>query len=249
VPWSSIVVENGDTTTTPFSIGESSSRTTVMTGQAVKTAAENAKQQILALAAPILEATTDELTLRGNRVYVVDDPSNGMDLRTVLRRAPDAIIGTATTNPTLEGEARIAFCAHFAEVDVDTRTGLVRIVRYLAAHDSGQIISPMTAESQIQGGVHMGIGQALFEEMDWEPITGRPYKTGYHFAHILTHLESPKIDVHFIDMVDPYGPFGAKVVGEPPITAVCGAIANAVYNAIGVRVRELRCRHTECWPL
>ena len=90
--------------------------------------------------------------------------------------------GAATTNPTLDGMSRIAFCAHFAEVAVDTRTGLVRVIRYLAVHDSGQIISPMTAESQVQGGVHMGLGQALFEEMDWEPITGRPYKTGYHFG-------------------------------------------------------------------
>jgi xanthine dehydrogenase molybdenum-binding subunit len=161
-----------------------------------------------------------------------------MELPAVLRRAPEAIIGTATTNPELRGQARLSFCAHFAEVEVDTRTGLVRVVRYVAAHDSGQIISPLTAESQIQGGVHMGIGQALFEEMNWERLTGRPYKIGYHYAHVLTHLESPPVQVHFVDVVDPYGPYGAKPVGEPPITAVCGAIANAIFNAIGARVRE-----------
>jgi CO/xanthine dehydrogenase Mo-binding subunit len=100
------------------------------------------------------------------------------------------------------------------------------------------VISPLTAESQVQGGVHMGIGQALFEEMSWERTTGRPYKIGYHYGHVMTHLESPTVQVHFIDLVDPYGPFGAKVVGEPPITAVPATIANAIFNATGARVRE-----------
>ena len=81
--------------------------------------------------------------------------------------------------------------------------------------------------------------QALFEELNWEPITGRPYKTGYHFAHILTHLESPNVQVHFVDMVDPYGPFGAKPVGEPPVIPGGAAVANAVSAACGARVTEL----------
>jgi CO/xanthine dehydrogenase Mo-binding subunit len=239
VPWSSIDVVNGDTTTTPFSIGESSSRTTVMTGYAVQTAAENAKRQILELAAPLLEVTPAELDLRNNQVFVAEDPSQSIPLRTALRRAPEAIIGTATTNPNTPGMARVSFSANFAEVEVDTRTGLVKVLRYVAAHDSGQIISPLTAESQVQGGVHMGIGQALYEEMSWELFTGRPYKVGYHFGHTLTHLESPYVQVHFVDLIDPYGPFGAKVVGEPPNTAVPGTIANAIFNATGARVREL----------
>jgi CO/xanthine dehydrogenase Mo-binding subunit len=239
VSWSKIVVENGDTTTTPFSIGESSSRTTVMTGWAVKVAADNARSQIFELAAPLLEVAPEELTLRQDRVFVTADPAQAMPLSTVMRRAPEAIIGTATTNPQLEGQARLSFCADFAEVEVDTRTGLVRVLRYVAAHDSGQIISPLTAESQVQGGVHMGLGQALFEEMSWERRTGRPVKMGYHFAQVLTHLESPPVQVHFVDNVDPYGPFGAKVVGEPPITAVCGVVANAIFNATGARVREI----------
>lgn len=241
VPWSSIDVVNGDTTTTPFSIGESSSRTTVMTGYAVQTAAENAKRQILELAAPQLEVSPEALDIRNNQVFVIEEPSQALPLRTVLRRAPEAIIGTATTNPAEQtrGMARVSFAANFAEVEVDTRTGLVKVLRYVAAHDSGQIISPLTAESQVQGGVHMGLGQALYEEMSWELFTGRPYKTGYHFGHVLTHLESPQVQVHFVDLVDPYGPFGAKVVGEPPNTAVPGTIANAIFNATGARVREL----------
>ncbi len=239
VPFSSIEVENGDTTTTPFSIGESSSRTTVMTGQAVQTAAENAKKQILELAAPLLEVSAGELNIRNNSVFVADDPAQALPLATVLRGTPDALIGTATTNPTLQNLARLSFCADFAEVEVDTRTGLIKVLRYVAAHDAGQVISPLTAESQVQGGVHMGISEALFEELSWEPRTGRPYKLGYHYAHVMTHLESPLVQVHFVENVDPYGPFGAKVVGEPPITAVPAAIANAVFNATGARVRDL----------
>jgi xanthine dehydrogenase molybdenum-binding subunit len=85
----------------------------------------------------------------------------------------------------------------------------------------------------------MGIGQALFEEMSWDRRTGRPIKNGFHYAQIMTHLESPQVDVHFVDNVDPYGPFGAKVVGEPGNTPTPGAIANAVFNATGARVYEL----------
>jgi CO/xanthine dehydrogenase Mo-binding subunit len=239
VPWSSIEVVNGDTTTTPFSIGESSSRTTVMTGWAVKAAAEHARQQLFELAAPLLEAAPEELAARDNVIFVADDPARSIPLPRVASRAAEAIIGSATTNPELKDQARMSFAAHFAEVAVDTRTGLVRVLRYVAAHDSGQIINPLTAESQVQGGVLMGLSQALFEEMSWERRTGRPIKTGYHFAHVLTHLEAPPIQVHFVDVVDPYGPYGAKVLGEPPNTPVPGTIANAIFNAIGVRVREI----------
>ncbi len=239
VPWDAIDVVNGDTTTTPFSIGESSSRTTVMTGWAVKTAAEDARQQLFQLAAPLLDAAPEELAARAGVIYVADDPDRNVPLARVAARALEAIIGNATTNPELKDMARESLAAHFAEVEVDTRTGLVRVLRYVAAHDSGQIINPLTAESQVQGGVHMGIGQALFEELGWDRRAGRPIKLGFHYAEILTHLESPPVQVHFVDNVDPYGPFGAKVVGEPGNTAVPGAIANAIFNATGVRVYEL----------
>jgi CO/xanthine dehydrogenase Mo-binding subunit len=129
VSWDAIDVVNGDTTTTPFSIGESSSRTTVMTGWAVKTAAEEAKQQLFKLAAPLLEAEPEELAARGSVVYVADDPARSVPLARVAARAPEAIIGNATTNPELREMARESLAAHFAEVEVDTRTGLVRVTR------------------------------------------------------------------------------------------------------------------------
>jgi xanthine dehydrogenase molybdenum-binding subunit len=210
-----------------------------MTGWAVKTAAEDAQQQLFDLAAPMLEAAPEELAARAGAIYVTDDPERRVALARVAAKAPEAIIGNATTNPTLKDLARESFAAPFAEVEVDTRTGLVRVLRYVAAHDSGQVINPLTAESQIQGGVHMGISQALMEEVGWERRTGRPIRLGFHFAHVLTHLESPPVQAHFVDNVDPYGPFGAKVVGEPGITATPATIANAVFNANGVRVYEL----------
>src|SRR5205085_6397780 len=113
-----IDVVNGDTTTTPFSIGESSSRTTVMTGWAVRTAAESAKQELFKLAAPLLEAAPEDLAARGGRIYVADDPSRSIALRQAAAKAPEAIIGNATTNPELKDLARESFAAHFAEVEV-----------------------------------------------------------------------------------------------------------------------------------
>ena len=106
-------------------------------------------------------------------------------------------------------------------------------------HDSGRVINPLTATSQIKGGVTMGIGMALHEELLYDKSTGIPVNPGYYGAKVMTHLDAPDIEVHFIEPDDAYGPYGAKTLGEPPMIPVVGAIANAVFNATGIRVKEL----------
>src|SRR5205809_7917513 len=115
-------------------------------------AADDALRQLFALAAPLLDAAPEALAARDNLIYVADDPARAVPLPRVAARADEALIGNATTNPELKDLARESLAAHFAEVEVDTATGLVRVLRYVAAHDSGQIINPLTAESQAQGG-------------------------------------------------------------------------------------------------
>ncbi|HEY1267865.1 MAG TPA: molybdopterin cofactor-binding domain-containing protein, partial [Candidatus Binatia bacterium] len=113
------------------------------------------------------------------------------------------------------------------------------LMRYVAAHDSGTIINRLTAASQVKGGVVQGIGMAFTEELVIDTPTAVPINPNYRDAKVPTHLEVPEIEVLFVDSSDPYGPFGGKPVGEPPITASVGTIANAVFNATGKRFKEL----------
>jgi len=151
----------------------------------------------------------------------------------------EVLIAESTPNPRLEGMARYAFAVHFVEVEVDTELGGVRALKYLAMHDSGRIINPLTAASQVKGGVIQGLGMALHEELLYDENTGVPLNPGYYGARVMTHVDVPNVEVHFVETEDAYGPFGAKAVGEPPIVPVVGAVSNAVFNAIGKRIKEL----------
>lgn len=167
------------------------------------------------------------------------DPAQKIPLNKALRRVRSEIIGRATTNPAWKDVEGKSFAAHFCEVEVDIFTGHVNITRYVAAHDSGTIINRLTAESQIKGGVVQGIGMALTEELLIDRPTAIPISPNYRDAKVPTHLEAPEVEVIFIEPYDPYGPFGGKVVGEPPITPAVATVANAIFNATGKRFKEL----------
>jgi CO/xanthine dehydrogenase Mo-binding subunit len=148
-------------------------------------------------------------------------------------------VATATPEPALKEAARYSFAAHFVEVEVDTELGHVRVLKYVAAHDSGRIVNPLTATSQVKGGATMGIGMALHEELLYDPGTGIPLNAGYYGARVMTHRDAPEVEVIFVETEDPYGPFGAKALGEPPIIPSVAAVANAIFNAIGRRIKDL----------
>jgi len=239
IPLNQIQLTNGDTDVTPFSIGESSSRTTAFTGTAVIAAAEDVRKQVFKIAAPQLKAAAEDLDLKNGSVFVKSDPSRSVPLNRALSRVGSGLIGRATTNPEMKGVEGKSFAADFAEVEVDVFTGHVQVTRFVAAHDSGTIINRLTAESQIKGGVVQGIGMALTEQLLIDRPTGIPITPNYRDAKVPTHLETPEIEVIFIETLDPYGPFGAKVVGEPPIVPAVAAVANAIFNATGTRMREI----------
>ena len=156
-----------------------------------------------------------------------------------LPEANAILTAAANTNPSLNGVARFSFVAHFAEVEVDTELGHVRVTKYVAAHDSGRVVNPLTAESQVKGGVTMGIGMALHEELLYDRASGLALNTGYYGARIMTHRDTPEVEVLWVQTDDPYGPYGAKTLGEPTIIPSPAAVANAIYNAIGKRVKDL----------
>ena len=157
-----------------------------------------------------------------------------------LPKGSDLLTASATPEPMqLRNLNRSSFVAHFAAVAVDTETGHVQVEKYVAAHDSGRIINPMTAESQVKGGAAMGMGMALHEQLLYDKRSGQPLTAGFYGARIPTHLDIPEVEVIWVETDDPYGPFGAKTLGEPTIIPSVGAIANAIYNAIGRRIKEL----------
>ena len=206
VALSKVTVVWGDTDRCPYSVGESGSRTTIMTGYAVIQAAADIKKQIAEKGMPT-----------GGSV----------------------LIASATPSPRLEGKVRSSFGAHFVEVEVDTELGGVRITKYTTVHDCGRIMNPLTAVSQIQGAAIQGIGQALHENLVYDSHSGQPLSAGYYFDRVPTHQDAPPIEVTFIESDDGYGPFGAKSMGEAGIILSPAAVANAVFNAIGRRMKDL----------
>jgi CO/xanthine dehydrogenase Mo-binding subunit len=133
----------------------------------------------------------------------------------------------------------MCFGAHFVEAEVDTQLGDVRLTKYVAVHESGRILNPLPARDQIRGAVIQGIGQALHEDLHYDPRNGHPLNAGYYGARHVTHLDVPDVEVEFIQTDDGHGPFGAKTVGEAGIIIAPAAVANAIYNATGVRMKDL----------
>lgn len=156
-----------------------------------------------------------------------------------LPQGDNVLVANADSNPTLKGVARYSFGAHFVEVEVDTELGTVRVIRYLAVQDSGRIINALAARSQLKGGSVQGIGMALHEELHYDPRSGAPLNAGYYGARVATHRDVPDVEVIYVETADPYGPFGAKGMGEMCIVPSVAAVANAIFNAINRRMKDL----------
>jgi len=206
VPLERVDVVWGDSDRCPYSVGESGSRTTIMTGYAVVEAARDLQRQIAERGMPT-----------GDGV----------------------LIASATPTPSTQGRQRLCFGAHFVEMAVDVELGHVRITKYVAVHESGRILNPRPARDQIRGAVLQGVGMALREDLLYDARNGQPLTAGYYGARHLTHLDVPEIEVTFIETDDGFGPFGAKTVGEAGIILAPSAVANAIFNATGRRMKEL----------
>jgi CO/xanthine dehydrogenase Mo-binding subunit len=150
------------------------------------------------------------------------------------------LVASATPTPTIDGrKTRNAFGAHFVEVEVDTDLGHARVTKYVAVHDCGRLMNPLTATSQIKSAAIQGIGMTLHEDLIYDRRNGQPLTAGYYGDRIATHRDAPEIEVIFIESDDGYGPYGAKSMGESGIVLSPAAVANAVYNALGRRMKDL----------
>ena len=236
-----IVTVFGDSATTPEAPITAGSTATFSTGSALVRAAAEVRRQLLDLASDGLEAPVLELDIREGQVFVKSDPERSMALTDVAARMDgDAITEEVTIQVPGSSDYIVnSFGAHFAEVEVDTDTGRVRVVRYVAAQDSGRIMNPRMALNQVEGAVSQMLGFALSEELVTDGPTGVTLNASYLEHKSPTIMDYPDIQVIFADTVDPVGPMGAKGLGEVPCPGVAPAIANAVYDALGIRLTEL----------
>ena len=252
VPYDRISLVNNDTDVTPWDVGCHASRTTFICGNAALIAARDARNQLLEAASEVFEISPGDLDIYDGVIFPKDAPSKGMPFEKVIRRkhfqsGGDLIIGKGFYDPptTLLSpkdshgnvSAAYTFAGQAVEVEVDTETGQVEVINASVAHDIGKIINPVGLEGQIEGGVVMGLGYALFEESEIEE--GRVINPTFADYHLSTSLDAPPLQIKMVETDDPEGPFGAKGIGECASIALAPAIANAVYDAVGVRLYSL----------
>jgi xanthine dehydrogenase YagR molybdenum-binding subunit len=233
----SIKIGNSDFPWAPISGG---SLTTPSVAPAVRDAALKAAEYLKSLASKKLNAPPADLVLEGKKVALKSDPAKAIEIRELARTFPRPARFHGERSEHSSAFAFQTFGAHFAEVEVDTETGKVRVKRVVAAHDVGRVINRQTAESQVVGGITQGLSAGLFEEKVMDPETGTMVNPNLHDYKIATALDIPDIEPVFADVVDDrLNNLGTKGLGEPPRIPASAAIANAVFNAIGVHLGEI----------
>jgi CO/xanthine dehydrogenase Mo-binding subunit len=224
-----------------------------MSGNAALQAAERARDIVATHAAKKLGVGVTRLSFAENRVFDVEDPEKGMTFAeaVVLAEAAQGTVGTvgSYTPPRSPGRYRGAgvgpspaysYSAAVAEVEVDPESGIVRVPKIWIAHDVGQCINPVTVMGQVEGSIYMGLGEVLMEEMAYRGDRNVVHKIPSLLEYKSpTTLEMCDVETYLIEDPDPNGPFGAKEVGQGPLLPVPPAVANAVFDAVGVRVDEV----------
>jgi xanthine dehydrogenase molybdenum-binding subunit len=221
-----------DTERTPPAHITAGSSTTITSGAAVQLAAEDARRHLLERAAAVMQTPT--VRMEGGQLVSAVDPRQRRDFVAVVTGMPADLVGMAQVTSGSRDYLINAFAAHFAEVEVDMHSGRIRVIRYVAAHDSGRIIHPRMAENQVSGGVLQFLGIALREELYLDTRSGVTLNPSFLEHKSTSIVDFPPIEVLFPATPDPLGPYGAKALGEPPVVPVMAAVANAVANATGV---------------
>ncbi len=234
-----IVFCDVDTDICDYDLGTRASRMTYICGEAVRRTAENLKTRIFATASQMLNCPVSALRIENGRVCRNHAPEFSISLGEVAAFEERRCKQLSATESYRATENPGSFAAHFAEVEIDTLTGAVTVLDYLAAHDLGHAINPLLVEGQIHGGIQMGMGYALFEDIDIDPVSGRMKGDRFSRYHMANAPEMPPIDILLVEKNEPTGPFGAKAVGEIATIPVAPAIVNAVNHALGTRLSEL----------
>ena len=237
-----IIITSGDTDITPFDVGAYASSTTIISGGAVKKAAAKVRAQVLEMAAKMLDAPVDQLDCANNEVFTTcpcrkSVKMGDLAMQAMYKEKLQIMDGASHFNT----DSPPPFCATFAEVEVDTETGQVHVVHLATAVDPGTAINPMQAEGQVEGAVAQGLGYALTEELVLDSA-GRPLNPNFLDYKMYGPQDMPKLTTILVETDEPLGPYGAKSISEVPINGPAPAIANAIFHAVGVRIRKLPIR-------
>ncbi|TEB11686.1 xanthine dehydrogenase subunit XdhA [Pelotomaculum propionicicum] len=235
------LISEQDTEITPFDTGAYASRQTYISGMAVKKAAAEIKDKVLRHCGLMTGISPQSLDIAD--AWVVDH--KGARVMPLAEVALDGyynlacaapftadVTNSATTNP-------LSYGCTFAEVEVDLATGKVKVLEIYNVHDSGKIINPQLAEGQVHGGVSMGLGYALYEQMIFDPATGEPLNNNLLDYKLMTAADTPEIGPAFVETDEPTAPYGNKSMGEPPVMSPAPAVRNAILDATGVKFNQL----------
>ncbi len=254
VPLEWVSVVSADTELTPYDGGSTGSRVTYIASRAVELAVAQARKPLLEVASERLGVPPEELESGDGKIWVRGDPARSIGIDTAANEcyfrkavvpvgaasysaqiaAPDPETGQRKGRPVYPS---YIYATHIAEVEVDTETGEVEVLRFVAAHDSGTVVNPLLTQGQINGGIALGIGYALTEQMLFRE--GRLMNPNFMDYVIPTALDVPDIQVVFCEVPDPASPHGVKAVGEASVVPTAPAVINAICDAVGVRIYDL----------
>jgi 4-hydroxybenzoyl-CoA reductase alpha subunit len=246
-----VEVSRADTDLTTFCLGAFASRLTYISGNAVKNAATNVKQQLFEQAAEMLEANPEDLICHDGRISVKGAESKSVTVADVARArlfrhngAPIVGSGSFDADSVLPDSTRFGnesgaynYGVQAAYVEVDRRTGQVKVLQYVIASDCGTVIYPIGAEGQVEGGLAQGLGYALTEGLQFDE--GRPVNPNFSDYRIPSMRDMPPLKYGFANSYEPTGPFGAKGLGELNMDPTAAVISNAIFDAVGIRIRTL----------
>ncbi len=253
IPFDNIRVSPADTDITPFFPASTASRTTFYIGNAVKEAAQDIKEQLIKIAKDILKVDKEDLVLEQGSFFVKGDPVKKVKITDIMKKTyPGGIsmLGRGTYYHYKQGDSPShiklkmptsqvwMYGAQGVSIEVDTETGRIKILKVSAAADVGKVINPISCEGQTEGGVLHAIGNAMFEELIYNE-EGKILNSSLLDYKIPSALDVPEINSIFVEEPHREGPYGAKGLGETTVLPTAAAIANAVYDAVGVRIKDL----------
>lgn len=252
-------IVSADTETTPHDFGAYASRQTLMSGHAVKEAGEEVKKQLLDMAATMLQCPVSDLDVEEGVIFSVSNPSTTLGFNEAareffVRKGP--LVGKGSyTPPKLGGKFKGAavgtspaysYCAQISEVDIDEETGQIKVLDVWDVHDCGKVINPALLHAQVHGALFMGMGESIWEQVLFDQ-NGKILNPNLAEYRLPTALDMPKIHSGLIDSYEPAGPWGVKEVGEGSTNPTMGCFANAIYDAMGVRVNSLPLTYEKVW--
>jgi 4-hydroxybenzoyl-CoA reductase alpha subunit len=251
LPLEDVEFSQADTDLTTFCLGAFGSRLTYVAGNAVKDAAQKAKQQLYETASEMLEANPEDLVSKDGKIFVKGAEQKSVAVGDVARArlfrrngAPVVASGSFDADSVLQDPTRYGnesgaynFGCQAAHVEVDRETGQVKVLKYVAASDCGTVINPIGAEGQVEGSVAQGLGYALIEGLKMDE--GRPINPNFGDYRLPSMRDMPELNHAFAQSYEPTGPFGAKGLGELGMDPTAAVISNAIFDAVGVRIKTL----------